>query len=327
MYDQQHRPDSPHHRTFETHTPEIWSTNIDGSGTADLLRATTSIAGHLPPSINYRRDCNIWGRSKARLVRSRRSKCLSDSDEGEQQTGQYGEFPHAWRRPPRETQARTTCLALVGSASPPDTLVVAAQQKERTFSAGSLIHTRQNASFPGAAVALGPTPAFRAQLPRRPIYSPHRTPSSSPHNSVLAPLLLWNSLQSCAVLPLTPPVPNFWSRRANSKTRTPTRPIDETKPNPEARRTLFAVCLIHIISFIFGLCYSLHSVFLFLSLIRTSLTPWWLLSTHLRARFRRSGPTIHGLEEVFFFTQLPLLDQDHGDELGWAAHIRIISSP
>jgi hypothetical protein len=56
------------------HTPEIWRTNIDGSGTADFLRTATSIAGHQPCSINYRRASNIWGRSKARLVRSRRSK-------------------------------------------------------------------------------------------------------------------------------------------------------------------------------------------------------------------------------------------------------------
>lgn len=112
--------------------------------------------------------------------------------------------------------------------------------RERTFSAGSLIHTRQNASFPGAAVALGPTPASRA---RRPIYIPIAPPRH------LLTTLFWllsslDSLQSCAVLPYPPSVPNFWSGRANSETRTTTRPVIETQPTPEAR-TLFAPRLIH----------------------------------------------------------------------------------
>lgn len=229
------------------HTPEIWRTNIDGSGTADFLRTATSIAGHQPCSINYRRASNIWGRSKARLVRSRRSKCLSGSDEGEQQTGQYGEFPHAWQRPPRETQARPTCLALEGSASPPDTLVVAAQQKRTDIFSWILDPHATERVVPRCCRCTGANPGIQSP-------ASSKTHIQSPsHPLVISSQLCfgssppWNSLQSCAVLPFPPPVPNFWSGRANSKARTPTRPVDETKPNPEARGTLFAICLVHII--------------------------------------------------------------------------------
>lgn len=140
---------------------------------------------------------------------------------------------------------------------PTRTLVVCRTTKrERTFSAASLIHTRQNASFPGAAVALGPTPAFRAQLPRRPIYGV-RSPSHPPRH--LLTTLFWllsslDSLQAACGFTSSPSVPNFWSGSCELKDADSHAARCRDLAYPEAR-TLFCYSSHTYISFVLGLCY------------------------------------------------------------------------